>query len=159
MSYVIAVPELMAAAAADLTRVGSDLSAAHAAAAPTTAVAPAAADEVSAGVAHLFSHYGAGFQGLTGHAAAFHDQFVGTLKSGAGSYASAEAVSAALLRPLASSIPSLLPPSVHDWVQKQVGHLMIALLGILLLGFFVIGIALTLVEQLITKILGHGVNL
>ena len=58
MSYVIAAPEMMAAAATDLAGIGSDLSAAHtAAAAPTVALVPAAADEVSAGIAHLFSTY------------------------------------------------------------------------------------------------------
>jgi hypothetical protein len=47
MSYVIAAPETMAAAATDLAAVGSTLSAAHmAAASPTVAVMPAGADEV-----------------------------------------------------------------------------------------------------------------
>jgi hypothetical protein len=56
MSYVIAAREMMTAAAADLATIGSDLSMAHAAAAvPTVALVPAAADEVSAGIAHLFS--------------------------------------------------------------------------------------------------------
>ena len=56
MSYVIAAPEIMTEAATDLATIGSTLSAAHlAAAAPTVAVLPAAADEVSAGIAHLFS--------------------------------------------------------------------------------------------------------
>jgi hypothetical protein len=50
MSYVIAAPEIMTSAAADLAAIGSDLSAAHlAAAAPTVSLVPAAADEVSAG--------------------------------------------------------------------------------------------------------------
>ena len=56
MSYVIAAPELLAAAAADVAGIGSSLSAAHGvAAAPTTAVMAAAQDEVSAAVASLFS--------------------------------------------------------------------------------------------------------
>jgi hypothetical protein len=59
MSYVIADPEIMTSAASDLARIGSDLSAAHAAAATRTlAVIPAAADEVSTGIAQLFSGYG-----------------------------------------------------------------------------------------------------
>jgi hypothetical protein len=50
------------------------LSAAHIAAAlPTTAVIPAA-DEVSSGVAHLFSQYAGSFQTLAGKASVFHDQ-------------------------------------------------------------------------------------
>ena len=59
MSYVIAAPEMMTSAATDLATIGSTLSAAHMTAAlPTAAVIPAAADEVSASIAHLFSQYG-----------------------------------------------------------------------------------------------------
>jgi hypothetical protein len=55
MPYVIAAPETMTSAATDFATIGSNLSAAHiAVAAPTVAVLPAAADEVSAGIAHLF---------------------------------------------------------------------------------------------------------
>src|SRR5260370_11543059 len=58
MSGVIAVPEVMTSAAMDLATIGSNLSAAHAVAAtPTLAVPPAAADEVSTGVAHLFAQH------------------------------------------------------------------------------------------------------
>ncbi len=54
MSYVTVAPEMMAAAATDVAAVGSTLSAAHlAAAAPTVAVMPAAADEVSGSIAHF----------------------------------------------------------------------------------------------------------
>jgi hypothetical protein len=45
MSYVIAVPEMMTSAAADLATIASNVSAAHMVAATrTTAVLPAAAD-------------------------------------------------------------------------------------------------------------------
>ena len=55
MSYVLAAPELMTAAATDLAAIGSAVDAAHAAAAaPTTGLIPAAADEVSTGIAALF---------------------------------------------------------------------------------------------------------
>jgi hypothetical protein len=107
MSYVIAAPEMMTSAASDLATIGSDLSAAHTAAAlPTAAVMPAGADEVSAVIAHLFSRYGGGFQALAGQAAAFHQQFVQALHAGAGAYASAEAANAALLRPLTAGAGS-----------------------------------------------------
>ena len=67
MSYVIAAPETMTSAAADLDSVGSMLSEAHTAATPATVgLVPAAADEVSAGVAHLFSRYAEDFQGQAG---------------------------------------------------------------------------------------------
>ena len=76
MSYVMAAPEMMAAAATDVAAVGSTLSAAHMAAAPTVAVIRAAADEVSGSIAHLFSGYGQDYQALAGQAAAFHEQFM-----------------------------------------------------------------------------------
>jgi triacylglycerol lipase len=91
MSYVIAAPEMMTSAATDLATIGSDLSAAHTAAATqTTGLLAAAEDEVSAAIAALFSAHGQGFQALGAQAAAFHDQFVQALNAGAGSYASAE---------------------------------------------------------------------
>jgi hypothetical protein len=65
MSYVIASPELMTSAATDFATIGSNLSAAHmAAAAPTTGVLTAAEDEVSAAIAAAFSAHGQGFQAL-----------------------------------------------------------------------------------------------
>ena len=52
MSFLIAAPEPVAAAATDLARVGSTLGAANAAAvAPTSSVIAAGADEVSASIA------------------------------------------------------------------------------------------------------------
>jgi hypothetical protein len=72
MSFVIAAPEFMAAAATDLSHIGSAVSAANAAAAgPTTAVLAAGADEVSAAVASLFSGHAQAFQQLSAQAAAF----------------------------------------------------------------------------------------
>lgn len=56
MSYVLATPEMVAAAATNLAQIGSALSAANAAAlAQITAVPAAGADELSAAVASLFS--------------------------------------------------------------------------------------------------------
>jgi hypothetical protein len=81
----------MTSAAADLASIGSNVSAAHmVAAAPTVAVLPAAADEVSASIAHLFSQHAANYQALAAQAAAFNDQFVQRLSAGAFSYASIE---------------------------------------------------------------------
>ncbi len=106
MSYVIAAPEIMTAAATDLATIGSDLSAAHTAAAPATlAVTPAAADEVSTGIAQLFSQHAQHYHALAGQAAAFQDQFVQNLKTSAGSFASVEAACASFLLHLAG-----LPP-------------------------------------------------
>ena len=98
MSYVIAVPEMMTATATDLAGIGSALNEAHMAAAPpTVALVPAAADEVSAGVAHLFSRYAEDFHALAGRATAFHENFAQQLTAGAHSYASAEAVNVSYL--------------------------------------------------------------
>jgi hypothetical protein len=100
MSGVIAVPRIITSAATDLATIGSNLSTAHAVAAtPTLAVPPAAADEVSTSVAHVFARHAQDYQALAGQAAAFHDQFVQHLTAGACSYASAEAANVALLQP------------------------------------------------------------
>jgi hypothetical protein len=99
MSYVIATPEVMTSAATDLANIGSNVNAAHmVAAAPTTSVIPAAADEVSAGIAQLFSQHAASYQALAAQAAAFNDQFVQHMTASAGAYASIEAALASLLQ-------------------------------------------------------------
>jgi hypothetical protein len=101
MSSVIAAPELINTAATDLANIGSNLSAAHtAAAASTTGLIPAAADEVSASIAQLFSARAQDYQALAGRAAAFHQQFMQNLTASAGSYASAEAANASFMQPL-----------------------------------------------------------
>jgi hypothetical protein len=108
MSYVIAAPEMMTSAAADLATIGSNVNAAHmVAAARTTAVIPAAADEVSASIAHLFSAHAGSYQALAGLAAAFQEQFVQHLIASAGSFAHAEAANTALLQPLTASAASI----------------------------------------------------
>ncbi|OBI90088.1 hypothetical protein A9X00_02385 [Mycobacterium sp. 1245805.9] len=85
--------------------IGSNLNAAHvAAAAPTLAVLPAAAeDEVSAAIASLFGAHGQAYQALSAQAAQFHQQFVQLLNAGVAQYAGAEAANAASL-PAAESI-------------------------------------------------------
>ena len=99
MSLLGVVPELLESAAADLKSIGSELNAAHSAAAvPTTGIAAAGADEVSAAVAALFSGHGQGFQALSAQAGTFHQQFVQALSSSAGSYLSAEAANVSPLQ-------------------------------------------------------------
>jgi PE family len=105
MSYVMAAPEMMAAAATDVAAIGSTLRAAHlAAAAPTVAVLPAAADEVSAAIAQVFSQAAQSFQGLVGKASAFGEHFAQQLTGGGGAYAAAEAVNAASVAADSNSI-------------------------------------------------------
>jgi hypothetical protein len=101
MSFVIAAPEMMTSAATDLATIGSNVNAAHmVAAARTSSVIPAAADEVSTSIAHLFSQHAANYQALAAQAAAFNDQFVQHLTAGAFSYTDIEATLAWLLQNL-----------------------------------------------------------
>ncbi len=101
MSYVIAAPEMLAAAAGDLATIDSSLCVAHtAAAASTVALVPAAADEVSVSTAHLFSRCAEDYQAVARQAAAFHEQLIRNFDTSAGSYALTEAANA-------SSLPSL----------------------------------------------------
>ncbi|WP_031694944.1 PE family protein, partial [Mycobacterium tuberculosis] len=92
MSFVLVSPSQLMAAAADVAGIGSAISAANAAAlAPTSVLAAAGADEVSAAVAALFSAHAGQYQQIARQMAAFHDQFTLALTSSAGAYASAEA--------------------------------------------------------------------
>lgn len=121
---MFAVPEMMTTAAGELATIGSDLGAVHlAAAAPTTTLIPAAADEVSTAVAQLFSRYGTGFQALTGKASAFHDQFVQTLKSNASAYTGTEAANAAALKPAQGELAGLLQAALTLFEQNPLEFL------------------------------------
>ncbi len=94
MSFVTA-PEFVSSAAGDLAGIGSALGAATAAAAtPTTGVAAAAADEVSAAISKFFSSFGQEFQAANAQASAFHAEFVKLLNGGTTSYLSAEVANA-----------------------------------------------------------------
>ena len=104
MSYVIAAPETLAAATADIAGIGTALSDANlTAVAPTTGALAAGADEVSAAITALFNAHAKEFQALSSQAEAFHAQFVQALAAGAGSYASAEASNAALFHSMEQS--------------------------------------------------------
>lgn len=93
MSFLVAVPDLLATAAQDLAGIGSTIS--TAAAAVTLHLAPAAADEVSEQIAALFGAHADAYQVVSARAAAFHDAFVRAVNVGAASYASTDAASAA----------------------------------------------------------------
>ena len=115
MAYVITAPEMMAAAATDLATIGSTLSVAHTlAATPTLALMSAAADEVSASIAHLFSRHAQDYQALAGRAAAFHEQFVQHLNASADSYAATEAANASSLPALNASANAGLQDQLRD---------------------------------------------
>jgi hypothetical protein len=108
MSYVVATPELLATAAADMAGIGSSLRQANASAtSPTTAVIAAAEDDVSAAIAALFSGHAQQFQALSAGAAMFHTQFVQALTGAEGVYAAVEAANASPLQSLAQDLQSL----------------------------------------------------
>ena len=92
MSFVTTQPEVLTAAASALQTLGTSMAAQNtAAAAPTTDVAPAAADPVSALQAAQFAAYGTWYQQVSAKAAAIHQMLVNTLETSAGSYRETEA--------------------------------------------------------------------
>src|SRR5271166_4064717 len=104
-TFLIASPEALAAASADLRGIGEAIRAATGSAAPaTTRIAAAAADEVSAAIASVFGAHGSAYQALSAQAAVFQEQFVQALTAGAGSYAAAEAASVSPLQALEQTL-------------------------------------------------------
>ncbi len=95
MSFLVTSPEQIQAAAEDLAGIRSSLvEAASSAAAPTTAVLPAAADEVSAAISAMFGKFGQEFQWASAQAQAFHAEFVSLINTGAAAYVSTELANA-----------------------------------------------------------------
>ena len=91
MSYVNTAPAAISAAATQLEGIGNSFAAESAgAAAPTTAISPAAADEVSILQSGVFSTYGQLYQTVSAQAQAIHQQFVNTLQQSSGSYQETE---------------------------------------------------------------------
>lgn len=112
MSFTIAAPDLLVAAASDLLGTGSALEAASATAmTAATGILPAAADEVSAVIAAFFSAHADGYRTASAQAAAFHGEFVRLLNAGASAYTSAEGAGAVALRqalhPIISPVAAL----------------------------------------------------
>lgn len=96
MSFVTTQPEVLAASADTLQGIGNAMNAGSAAAAaPTTGVIPAAADEVSALTAIQFAAHAQVYQAVSARAAAIHEMFVSALAASAVSYAATEAANAA----------------------------------------------------------------
>jgi hypothetical protein len=95
MSFVTTQPEMLAFAAGDLQNIGAAVAAGNAAAAaPTTGVVPAAADQVSALTAVQFAAHAQMYQAIGAQAMAVHEQFVNALATAAGSYAATEVANA-----------------------------------------------------------------
>ena len=92
MSYVTTNPDVLSGAAANLSGIGDTMAARNAAAAaPTTALAPAASDIVSAVTAAQFGKQGVAYQQIAAQAAEVHEQLVAALRSGSSAYAVTEA--------------------------------------------------------------------
>lgn len=116
MPGVIALPDLMSTAANELTHLGSTLDIARlTAAAPTVSVLPAAADEVSAGIADVMSTHAAAFQAMAQSASSFHQQFTHNINAAAASYSSAESGAAATLTPTFLSLPDFFRFAAGDF--------------------------------------------
>lgn len=109
MSFVTTQPEALTYAAGKLQTLGSTMSAeSAAAAAPTTGLIPAAADEVSALQATIFAAYGTLYQSVNDQATAIHELFVNTLGASAGSYLSTESLnSVATASPFSQQVSGL----------------------------------------------------
>jgi hypothetical protein len=120
MSFVVAAPEFVQAAASDLANLGSTISEANSAAlAPTAGVLAAGTDEVSEAVAALFGAHAQAYQALSAQAAAFHNQFVQLMGVGAGQYAAAEAANASPLQTLQQDLlTSSTRPPRRCWIAR-----------------------------------------
>ncbi len=95
MSFLTTQPDMLSAAAGNLAGIGDSLAAQNGAAAgPTEAVAPPAADLVSAATAAQFVAHSQAYQEIAVQAAAIHQQLVATLQASAGSYGFTEAANA-----------------------------------------------------------------
>ncbi|MCV7259207.1 PPE family protein, SVP subgroup [Mycobacterium shimoidei] len=128
MSFVTTHPEALTAAAANLQAVGSAVAAQNAAAAaPTTGVIPAAADEVSALQATQFAAYGNLYQQISAQATAIHEMFVHTLGRSAGLYGDTEAANS-----VAAAAASDAP--VLNGLTTQIGNFGSAASDLLQLG-------------------------
>lgn len=91
MSFVIAQPEILSTAAAELHSINAAVRAGNvAAAAPTIGISPAAADVVSMLTAAQFASHARLYQEVSAQAAAVREQLATTLGISAGSYAATE---------------------------------------------------------------------
>lgn len=135
MSFVLLAPDIFETAAANAAQIGSAVLTGNLAAlAPTTALAAAGTDEVSAAIAALFGDYAGEYQAAAAQAATYHEQFVATLSASAASYASTEAAivasiqgaAATLDTSLASGFQTLLYGPIHTagnaWISSPYGQ-------------------------------------
>lgn len=114
MTQLLVDPQIITTVAADIDSIGSTIRAASAAAAaPTSGLLAAAADEVSAAIANLFGAHGQQFQAVVGQVESYASQFQQTLAAAANAYVQTEnAAAAALAGALGvAAAPAALPPA------------------------------------------------
>ncbi|WP_066916189.1 PE domain-containing protein [Mycobacterium interjectum] len=119
MSFVVVAADVIQTAAADVAQIGSALSAGNLAAAiPTTELAAAGADEVSAAVAALFGAHAREYQAAAARAATYSERLVRTLGAAAASYAAAEAgIATSMQGPPGPAAPAPLAGPMNVIVQ------------------------------------------
>jgi hypothetical protein len=135
MSFLLVTPDILDAAAADITQIGSAIIAGNlAAVTPTTEVTAAAADEVSTAIAALFGAYGQKYQAAAAQIAKYHEQFVGELSAAGASYAGTEAGIDTTLQGVVSAVntaasngfQTLAYGPIHAtgeaWINSPIGH-------------------------------------
>jgi hypothetical protein len=113
MTTLLTEPQLVETAAAHVAEIRSEISEAKAAAAgPTTGLAAAAQDEVSAATAKLFGAYAQEYQSVLTKAGVLHGEFAAALASAGNAYAATEAVNASAISRVAPTLTSAVvqPP-------------------------------------------------
>ncbi|WP_205875447.1 PE family protein [Mycobacterium camsae] len=114
MSYLVTTPDWVTAAAGDLASIGSSLQATTtAASALTTGIAAAAADEVSATVAHVFGSFGEEFKAVSAQASSYYADFVRLLGGSATAYLNAEIANAGMVLVNSPSAAAAVPGSAY----------------------------------------------
>jgi hypothetical protein len=124
MTSVFVVPDMLETAAADVARIGSAVTAGNLAAAiPTTELAAAGADEVSAAIAAVFGAHAQEFQAAAAQATTYYEQFVRTMSAAAASYAFTDAANAAgLSSELQAFLNSPLNTITGAWANSSFGR-------------------------------------
>ncbi len=125
MSFVDVAPELLDTAAADAARIGAAVRAGHLTALiPTTELAAAGADEVSAAIATVFGAHAREYQVAAAQAAIYHDEFVGALRAAAAAYTGMETtIATTLAGPAgAATVSDPLRAVGEAWVNSPLGQ-------------------------------------
>ncbi len=119
MSVMVVATDVLETAAADAAQIGSAVTAGNLAAAiPTTELAAAGADEVSAAIAALFGAHAQDYQAAAARAATYSEQFVRTLSAAASSYAATEAgIATSLQGPLGAATAAPQAGPINTVVQ------------------------------------------